>query len=108
VILEIVVGIGPLLGLVGTIFGLIMLFATMGETGPGNTGDLARGIATALYATLFGLLTAIPSLVAWSYYSRKVESYAVEMAALCEDFVRQLYRQPENAAAPAPTAPRAD
>jgi biopolymer transport protein ExbB len=105
VILEIVVGIGPLLGLVGTIFGLITLFATMGETGPGNTGDLARGIATALYATLFGLLTAIPSLVAWSYYSRRVESYAVEMASLCEDFMRRLYYHSKDKAVPAkPTA----
>jgi len=96
VVLEIVVGIAPLLGLVGTIYGLILLFATMGDTGPSNSGDLARGIATALYATLLGLLTAIPSLVAWSYYNKKVETYAVEMAALCEDFLRQQYHSKQK------------
>lgn len=104
VVLEIVVGIAPLLGLVGTIYGLILLFATMGDTGPTNSGDLARGIATALYATLLGLLTAIPSLVAWSYYSKKVETFAVEMAAICEDFLRQQYHSKQKTPLPAEIA----
>jgi biopolymer transport protein ExbB/TolQ len=37
------------------------------------------------------LLIAIPALIAWSYYSKKVEVFAVEMEALCEDFIRRLY-----------------
>ena len=42
-----------------------------------------------------GAAVAIPSLVAWSYYSKKVEHLAVEMAALCDDFLRQLYHGEE-------------
>jgi biopolymer transport protein ExbB len=91
VVLEIVVGIAPLLGLVGTIYGLIILFGGMGDVGSADSSYVARGIATALNATLLGLLTAIPSLIAWSYYSKKVERFAVEMAALCENFLRTQY-----------------
>lgn len=90
VILEIVVGIAPLLGLVGTIYGLIILFGGMVETGDSNS--MARGIALALRATLMGLLTAIPSLISWSYYNKKVETLAVEMETLCDEFLRRQYR----------------
>jgi len=70
---------------------LIALFAGLGTTGLGDNNVLANGIALALNATLLGLITAIPSLVAWSYYNKKVESHAVKMASLCDGFLRQLY-----------------
>jgi biopolymer transport protein ExbB len=95
VLLEIIVGVAPLLGLVGTVYGLIAMFASVGATGLGEPSAVSRGIAYALNATLFGLLTAIPSLVAWSYYSKKVEHLAVEMASLCDNFLRQLYHGEE-------------
>lgn len=95
VVLEITVGIAPLLGLVGTIYGLITLFAQLGASGLGDNNRLANGIAMALYATLLGLATAIPSLVAWSYYNKKVETLAIEMASLCDGFLRQLYHHDE-------------
>jgi biopolymer transport protein ExbB len=104
VILEITVGIAPLLGLVGTIYGLITLFAELGASGLGDNSRLSVGIALALNATLLGLVTAIPSLVAWSYYNKKVETMAIEMASLLEGFLRQLYHQDDAtdlAAAPA-------
>ncbi len=91
VILEIVVGVAPLLGLVGTIYGLIILFGGMSDAGLGDSKEVAKGIAIALNSTLLGLLTAIPSLIAWSYYNKKVERFAVEMAALCENFLRTQY-----------------
>jgi biopolymer transport protein ExbB len=96
VILEIVVGVSPLLGLVGTIYGLIALFAGLGTSGLNDNNVLASGIALALNATLLGLITAIPSLVAWSYYNKKVESHAVKMASLCDGFLRQLYHLEET------------
>jgi len=92
VILEIIVGIAPLLGLVGTIYGLIILFGAMGQSGLSDSNNLALGISTALNATLLGLLTAIPSLIAWSYYNKKVETLAVEMETLCDEFLRRQYR----------------
>lgn len=91
VTLEIIVGIAPLLGLVGTIHGLITLFGDLGKMGLGESSVFARGIAIALNATLLGLLVAIPSLVAWSYFSRKVETLAIEMEAACSELVEHLY-----------------
>jgi biopolymer transport protein ExbB len=92
VVLEIVVGIAPLLGLVGAIHGLITLFSDLGRSGAVDNAQLARGISEALNTTLAGLLIAIPSLAAWSYFNKKVETLAVEMATLCDKFLRCAYR----------------
>jgi biopolymer transport protein ExbB len=92
VVLEIVVGIAPLLGLVGAIHGLITLFGSLGQSGVVDNSTLARGISEALNTTLAGLLIAIPSLIAWSYYNKKVESLAVEMETICDKFLRCAYR----------------
>ena len=92
VVLEIIVGIAPLLGLVGTIYGLILLFGSMNQTASSESAKFAQGISLALRATLMGLLIAIPTLAAWSYYSKKVENLAVEMESLCDEFLRKHYR----------------
>ncbi len=91
VVLEIVVGIAPLMGLVGTIYGMMTLFGSLGETGLGDNAVLARGISIILQFTMMGLLIAIPSLIAWSYYSKKVEMLAVEMENVCSEFLRRVY-----------------
>jgi biopolymer transport protein ExbB len=92
VVLEIIVGIAPLLGLVGTIAGMMTVFGDLGQTGLSDAAKLAQGISLILRATLIGLLIAIPALIAWSYFSKKVEVLAVEMEALCDDFIRKQYR----------------
>ncbi len=92
VVLEIIVGIAPLLGLVGTILGMMTAFGNVGQAGQIDPTELAKGISLILRATLFGLLIAIPSLVFWSYYSKKVESVAVEMESLCDEFLQRQYR----------------
>lgn len=91
VVLEIIIGIAPLLGLVGTIAGMMTVFGGLGQTGLNDAAKLATGIALILRATLFGLLIAIPALISWSYFSKKVEVLAVEMEALCDSFVRRQY-----------------
>jgi len=91
VVLEIIVGIAPLLGLVGTITGMITVFSDIGHTGLNDASKLAQGISLILQTTLIGLLIAIPALIAWSYFSKKVEVLAVEMEALCDDFIRRVY-----------------
>ena len=93
VVLEIIIGIAPLLGLVGTIIGMMTVFGDLGQTGLNDAAKLAQGIALILRATLIGLLIAIPSLVFWSYYTKKVETLAVEMESLCEEFIRRQYRE---------------
>jgi len=91
VVLEIIVGIAPLLGLVGTIAGMMTLFGDIGQTGLSEAGKLAAGIALILRATLWGLLIAIPSLITWSYFSKKIEIIAVELETLCDQFIRRQY-----------------
>ena len=93
VVLEIIVGIAPLLGLVGTILGMMTAFGNVGNAGQIDPAKLALGISLILRATLFGLLIAIPSLVFWSYYTKKVESVAIEMESLCDEFLRRQYRE---------------
>jgi biopolymer transport protein ExbB len=93
VVLEIIVGIAPLLGLVGTIVGMMSVFGDIGQAGLNEAARLAQGIALILRATLAGLLIAIPSLIFWSYYSKKVEMLAVEMETLCDEFIRRQYRE---------------
>lgn len=105
VVLEIIVGIAPLMGLVGTIFGLIKLFGSLDAGVAHDTSRFAEGISIALYATLLGLLIAIPALIAWSYYSRKVETFAVRMESICDEFLRKHYRTEQTVADAAGVGP---
>lgn len=93
VVLEVIVGIAPLLGLVGTIVGMMGAFADVGQAGLADAAKLAQGISLILRATLIGLLIAIPALIFWSYFSKKIEMLAVEMETLCDEFLRRQYRQ---------------
>ena len=96
VVLEIIVGIAPLMGLVGTVYGLIILFGGISKEALGDYSQLARGIGLALKTTLMGLLIAIPSLIAWSFYTKKVENLTVEMETICDEFMRRAYRKPDG------------
>jgi len=92
VILEICVGIGPLLGLLGTVSGLIYIFQGVGNSGGITEGlVIAKGISEALNATVAGLVIAIPSLIAHSYYSKKVEVMMAELESSCMDLLIKLY-----------------
>jgi len=93
VVLEIIIGIAPLLGLVGTILGMMTVFNDIGDAGLNNASKLAQGISVILNATLIGLLIAIPALVAWGYFSKKVEVLAVELETLCDEFIRRQYAE---------------
>ena len=99
VVLEIIVGISPLLGLVGTIYGLIILFGSMSQGNAADTARFAQGISLALNATLLGLLIAIPALIVWSIYTKRVETLSIEMENLCDEFLRKHYRHVELAEA---------
>ena len=92
VVLEIIVGIAPLLGLIGTVSGLIHVFAGLGlSAGAADAKVIARGISEALSTTVFGLGIAVPALVAFAYFSKKVEVLSVEMESLVTDLLSKLY-----------------
>jgi biopolymer transport protein ExbB len=76
----------PLLGLFGTVVGMIEIF---GSQGVGSPQQLAHGISIALYNTAFGLLIAIPALAAW----RGLRAMANQRQHECEEFTRQLFKK---------------
>lgn len=90
----------PLLGLLGTVIGMIEIFGSQGATGAGagagavpGMGDpaqLARGISIALYNTAFGLIVAIPALIFWRYFRGRVDDYLLSLELAAERFARHL------------------
>ena len=94
IILEIIVGIAPLLGLIGAVSGLVHVFSHLGLSSGGGGSDtrqIALGIAEALNATVFGLSIAVPTLVGFTYFSRKVEVMSVEMETLVVELINKRY-----------------
>ncbi len=86
----------PLLGLLGTVIGMIEIFGSQSGAGGasssavGNPAQLAQGISIALYNTAFGLMVAIPALIFWRYFRGQVDSYLLTMELASERFVRHL------------------
>ncbi len=92
IILEIIVGIAPLLGLIGAVSGLVHVFSNLGlSSGASDTRQIALGIAEALNATVFGLSIAVPTLIGFTYFSRKVEVMSVEMETLVVELINKCY-----------------
>ncbi|MDE2605507.1 MAG: MotA/TolQ/ExbB proton channel family protein [Burkholderiales bacterium] len=83
----------PLLGLLGTVIGMIEIFGSQSAAGGvagGNPAQLAHGISVALYNTAFGLVVAIPSLIFWRYFRGRVDEYLLTLELSAERFVRHL------------------
>ena len=98
-ILGTIAGIAPLLGLLGTVLGMIEIFGVISDEGVGNTTLLASGIATALITTVFGIGLAIPSLVAYKFCLSKAQSLVLEMEQWVATALRTLlYRDSAHAA----------
>lgn len=73
-----IAAISPLLGLFGTIVGMIDIFASQGVNGA-NPAQLAKGISIALYTTGLGLIIAIPSTIFWRHFRRLIDDFVVDM-----------------------------
>ena len=76
--------IAPLLGLLGTVIGMIDIFAS--QQAGSNPQQLAHGISIALYCTAFGIIVAVPAVMFYRYYKSRIEEYLVAM----EDQAQQL------------------
>jgi len=74
-----IAGISPLLGLLGTVIGMIKVFSAIIEHGVGNANALAGGISEALITTAAGLTVAIPSYFFYRYFKGRVDQYVVTM-----------------------------
>ena len=82
----------PLMGLFGTVVGMIEIFGSQTPTGAtgGNPAQLAHGISVALYNTAFGLIVAIPSLIFWRYFRARVDAYLLTLELAAERLARHL------------------
>ena len=92
VYLEIFVGASPLLGLVGTVSGLITIFAAVGAANA-DPEKISAGIAEALHTTVLGIGTAIVMLFPFTFFSKKVEVLSVELEDLSMLLLKKLYTE---------------
>ena len=80
----------PLIGLLGTVVGMIEIFGAHQAGASQQPAQLARGISIALYNTAFGLIIAIPALMFWRYFRAVVDRYVLVMEMASERFARHL------------------
>jgi len=78
-ILETVAGVAPLLGLLGTVLGMIKVFNVISTQGTGQASLLAGGISEALITTATGLFIGIPMLVAYNYFTSRAENFIMDI-----------------------------
>lgn len=98
IVLEVITAITPLLGLLGTVLGMSQVFDVISEVGLGQTKAFSGGIAQALRTTIIGLGVAIPSLIAYSCFDRKVDNLVLEMEKYSMLLLNKIYstRKAEN------------
>lgn len=82
--------IAPLIGLLGTVTGMIDVFQVLALSGPGDPYALASGISEALVTTAAGLIVAIPALLFYHYFSGRIDMLVSEMERIASDAVRML------------------
>jgi biopolymer transport protein ExbB len=90
VILETAAGAGPLLGLLGTVTGMIEVFSVISVSGVGQTGQLSGGIAEALITTVFGLVIGVPALVAFNLLDARIEGLVLRIDEYSHALMKQL------------------
>ena len=92
--LATIASVAPLLGLFGTVVGMIEIFGSQspagGTGGGGNPAQLAHGISIALYNTAFGLIIAIPALIFWRYFRARVDEYLLTLELAGERLLQHL------------------
>lgn len=97
--LAVITSSAPLLGLFGTVWGVMLAFQAMAASGSANIAELAPGISSALLTTVVGLVVAIPSTIFYNVLQSKVEAYTVQMEGFAEELMGKLtlqYRSTEG------------
>lgn len=92
VFLGTIAGITPLLGLLGTVSGMIKIFSVIAELGVGQASALSEGISEALYTTALGLTIAIPALVMHNFLREKAENSILDIEKRTIQVMNHLFR----------------
>ncbi|HUP89417.1 MAG TPA: MotA/TolQ/ExbB proton channel family protein [Longimicrobiales bacterium] len=91
--LSVIAVVAPLLGLLGTVIGVMDSFMGVTATGSANIGAVAPGIAEALIATAFGLVAAIPAAIAYNYFVTRLNTFTGELEGFASEFIGALARE---------------
>jgi biopolymer transport protein ExbB len=89
--LGLIAELGPLLGLLGTVNGMLHLFADVANLGLSDPKQISAGISEALVATFTGLFISIPALIAYMYLRRRIEMLVLEMERHVDELLTRLY-----------------
>ncbi len=89
-VLGAVANITPMMGLLGTVFGMIKAFDVISQSGTGNPGLVASGISEALITTAAGMIVGIPALALYHYFRAKIDRYVFEMEEISFQLVEEL------------------
>jgi len=91
-ILETTAAIAPLMGLLGTVLGMIKVFTVIKEQGIGQASALSGGISEALVTTVTGLFIGIPALIFFNYFSYKAENFVLDIEKHTDRLIQKLHR----------------
>ena len=90
VVLETAAASGPLLGLLGTVIGMIQVFSVISVSGVGQAGMLSGGIAQALIATVLGLIIAVPALILYNFFDARIEGLVLRIDGYAHHLMKRL------------------
>lgn len=102
VYLTISIAGGPYVGLLGTVVGVMITFAIIAKSGEVDVNSIAPGIASALLATVAGLVVAIPALFIYSYLNNRIKNTTAEIHVFIDEFIARMaeFYPPEGEASP--------
>jgi len=98
---AVIATLGPLLGLVGTVFGMIGAFMELGSGGPPNTGKLANDIAQALAITLVGVAISVPAVTFNTFFRNRITQVSLDVGNVADDLLTQMYHNSKKPGGPA-------
>jgi biopolymer transport protein ExbB len=101
--------LGPLIGLVGTVLGMIRSFMSLGAGGPPNPAELSKGISEALSVTFLGIAISVPAIFFNAFFRNRITKVSMDTGHIADDLLTQMYHNSKKAGAvpPTPTAPTA-
>ena len=100
--------LGPMLGLVGTVWGMILSFMELGRGGSPNPAKLADGISHALVVTLVGIALSVPAIFAHAFFRNRLIRISMDVGNIADDLLTQMYHNSKRPATPEPVPVAAD